>query len=69
MIESGNIKPAFMSSISVVKHTCSIVRLVPEYQTAVLSYQLVLKLAEILDAELRKEVVISLLSHCLMMEQ
>ncbi|XP_070782783.1 E3 ubiquitin-protein ligase rnf213-beta [Enoplosus armatus] len=50
MIESGNIQPAFMSSISVVKHTCGLVRLVPWYPAAVLSYQLVLRLAEILDA-------------------
>ncbi|XP_073346346.1 E3 ubiquitin-protein ligase rnf213-beta [Pagrus major] len=55
MIESANVKPAFMSSISVMKSTCGIVRLVPGYQAAVLSYQLVLKLAEILDAKLRKE--------------
>lgn len=59
MIESGNIEPVFKSSISVVKSTCGIVRLVPDYQAAVLSCQLVLKLAEILDAKLRKEVIIS----------
>lgn len=59
MIESGNINPALKSSISVMKRTCGIVRLVPGYQAAVLSYQLVLKLAEILDAKLRKEVMIS----------
>ncbi|XP_051273053.1 E3 ubiquitin-protein ligase rnf213-beta isoform X1 [Dicentrarchus labrax] len=55
MIESGNIEPAFMSSLSVLKSTCGIVQLVPWYQAAVLSYQLVVKLAEILDAKLRKE--------------
>ncbi|XP_070707447.1 E3 ubiquitin-protein ligase rnf213-beta [Pempheris klunzingeri] len=55
LIESGNIKPAFMSSVTVVKSTCGLVRLVPGYRAAVLSYQLVLKLAEILDAKLRKE--------------
>lgn len=60
MIESGNIKPAFESSISVVRSIRRIVRLVPDYQAAVLSYQLVLKLAEILDAKLRKEVLTSL---------
>lgn len=59
MIESGNINPALKSSISVMKRTCGIVRLVPGYQAAVLSYQLVLKLAEILDAKLWKEVMIS----------
>lgn len=46
-----------MSSISVLKSTCGLVRLVPGYQAAVLSYQLVLKLAELLDAKLRKEVI------------
>ncbi|XP_069016032.1 E3 ubiquitin-protein ligase rnf213-beta [Embiotoca jacksoni] len=55
MIESGNLRPAFMSSVSVAKTTCDIVQLVPWYPAAVLSYQLVLKLAEILDAKLRKE--------------
>ncbi|XP_036938207.1 E3 ubiquitin-protein ligase rnf213-beta [Acanthopagrus latus] len=55
MIEAGSINPAFKSSISVMNSTCGIVRLVPGYQAAVLSYQLVLKLAEILDAKLRKE--------------
>ncbi|XP_028287710.1 E3 ubiquitin-protein ligase rnf213-beta isoform X2 [Parambassis ranga] len=55
MTESGNIKPAFKCSISVVKWTCSIVRLVPWYPAAVLSYQLVLKLAEILEAKLKKK--------------
>ncbi|KAM3838360.1 E3 ubiquitin-protein ligase rnf213-beta-like, partial [Diretmus argenteus] len=55
MIESGNIKSAFLSSISVVKSTCRMVRIVPWYQTTVLSFQLVLKLAEIVDAALAKE--------------
>uniref|UniRef100_UPI0037E7EAB2 E3 ubiquitin-protein ligase rnf213-beta n=1 Tax=Semicossyphus pulcher TaxID=241346 RepID=UPI0037E7EAB2 len=55
LIESKNIKPAFMSSVTVVKNTCRIVRLVPGYQTAVLSYQLLLRLAEILEAKLKKE--------------
>lgn len=59
MIEAGSINPAFKSSISVMNSTCGIVRLVPGYQAVVLSYQLVLKLAEILDAKLRKEVMIS----------
>lgn len=48
-----------MSSVSVVKSTCRIVRLVPDYQAAALSCQLTLKLAEILDAKLSKEVMIS----------
>lgn len=55
MIDCGNVEPAFMSCISVVKQTCSLVRLVPDYQAAVLSYQLLLKMAEILDAKLSKE--------------
>ncbi|XP_067343642.1 E3 ubiquitin-protein ligase rnf213-beta isoform X4 [Channa argus] len=55
MIECGNIEPALMSSISVAKSTCRFVRLVPWYQAAVLSYQLVLKLAEIVEAALQKQ--------------
>ncbi|XP_008298790.1 E3 ubiquitin-protein ligase rnf213-beta [Stegastes partitus] len=55
MTESGNIHSAFKSSIDVMRRTWSIVRLVPWYPTAVLSYQLVLKLAEILAAALKKE--------------
>ncbi|XP_019133291.1 E3 ubiquitin-protein ligase rnf213-beta isoform X3 [Larimichthys crocea] len=55
LVGSGNIKPAFLSSISVMKSTCGIVRLVSWYQTAVLSYQLVLRLAEILNAEPKNE--------------
>ncbi|XP_051795751.1 E3 ubiquitin-protein ligase rnf213-beta [Acanthochromis polyacanthus] len=55
MIESGNIHPVFLSSVSVVKRTCDIVRIVPWYPVAVLSYQLVLKLAEILHAKLKEE--------------
>ncbi|XP_034563927.1 E3 ubiquitin-protein ligase rnf213-beta [Notolabrus celidotus] len=55
MCQSGNIKPAFLSSVTVVKHTCRIVRLVPGYQTVILSYQLLLKLAEILEAKLKEE--------------
>ncbi|XP_028423038.1 E3 ubiquitin-protein ligase rnf213-beta isoform X2 [Perca flavescens] len=55
MIESGTIRPAFLSSVRVMKSTCAIVRLVQSYHAAILSYQLVLKLAEILDAKQRKE--------------
>ncbi|XP_026207099.1 E3 ubiquitin-protein ligase rnf213-beta isoform X2 [Anabas testudineus] len=55
MIESGNIQPAFMSSISVAKSTCRLVLLIPWYQAAVLSYQLVTRLAEIFDAALTKQ--------------
>ncbi|XP_026171361.1 E3 ubiquitin-protein ligase rnf213-beta isoform X2 [Mastacembelus armatus] len=55
MIESGNIEPAFLSSVAVLKATCRVVRLVPWYQAAALSHQLVLKLAEVLDAALRKK--------------
>lgn len=61
MAESGNIKSVFLSSLSVLKSTCRMVRLVPWYQTVLLSYQLVLKLAEILDAAQRKEVLIPFL--------
>ncbi|XP_060883843.1 E3 ubiquitin-protein ligase rnf213-beta [Labrus mixtus] len=53
--QSGNIKPAFLSSVSLVKNTCGVVRLVPGYQTVVLSYQLLLKLADIFEAKLREE--------------
>ncbi|KAK2820122.1 hypothetical protein Q5P01_023081 [Channa striata] len=55
LTECGKIEAALMSSISVVKSTCRFVRLVPWYQAVVLSYQLVLKLAEIFDAALRKQ--------------
>ncbi|XP_023274609.1 E3 ubiquitin-protein ligase rnf213-beta-like [Seriola lalandi dorsalis] len=55
MIESGNIHPAFMSSISVARKTCGIARLVLWHPAVVLSYQLVLKLAEGLDAVLRNK--------------
>ncbi|XP_029311958.1 LOW QUALITY PROTEIN: E3 ubiquitin-protein ligase rnf213-beta [Cottoperca gobio] len=55
MLEGGNIEPAFLSSISVMWNTCEIVRLVQCYPAAVLSYQLVSKLAEMLDAKLKKE--------------
>ncbi|XP_054605449.2 E3 ubiquitin-protein ligase rnf213-beta isoform X2 [Nothobranchius furzeri] len=52
---SDIVQPAFMSSISVLMHTCRIARLVPWYQTPILSYQLVLKFAEILEVKLRRE--------------
>ncbi|XP_034426662.1 E3 ubiquitin-protein ligase rnf213-beta-like [Hippoglossus hippoglossus] len=55
LIESGNVDAAFMSSISVAKSTCMIVQLVPLYRAAVLSYQLVLKLAEVLDTAQRNK--------------
>ncbi|KAF7657942.1 hypothetical protein LDENG_00019240 [Lucifuga dentata] len=55
MIECGKIKQAFLSSISVAISTCRMVQLVPWYQAAVSSYQLVLKLAETVDAVLGKE--------------
>ena len=58
MIESGNIKLVFVSSISVLTSTCEITRLVQSYHAAVLSYQLVLKLADMMDAKLKKEVII-----------
>ncbi|XP_028991062.2 E3 ubiquitin-protein ligase rnf213-beta [Betta splendens] len=55
MIESGSIKAAFMSSLSVLESTCRGVRLVQCYQPAVLSYQLVLRLAETFHASLMKQ--------------
>ncbi|KAF3854024.1 hypothetical protein F7725_014712 [Dissostichus mawsoni] len=55
MIESGNIKLVFKSSISVLTNICEITRLVQSYHAAVLSYQLVLKLADMVDAKLKKE--------------
>ncbi|KAM6896925.1 E3 ubiquitin-protein ligase rnf213-beta [Xenentodon cancila] len=53
--ESGNIEPALMSSISLLRSACSMARLVSQHQVVILSYQLVLKLAEILEAKLRRE--------------
>lgn len=58
MMESGNLPQVFLSSINVVKNTCRLARVVPWYQTVVLSYQLVLKLAEMIDVKLRREVII-----------
>ncbi|XP_042252605.1 E3 ubiquitin-protein ligase rnf213-beta [Thunnus maccoyii] len=55
MIECGNMKQVFTSSINVAKATCTIARLVQCYEAAVLSYQLVLRMAEISDVALRKE--------------
>ncbi|XP_072229611.1 E3 ubiquitin-protein ligase rnf213-beta isoform X2 [Leuresthes tenuis] len=55
LIESGNIEPAFMSSINVVRGTCTIARIVPWYPAVVRSFQLMLKLAEILEVKLRRE--------------
>ncbi|XP_015244846.1 PREDICTED: E3 ubiquitin-protein ligase RNF213 [Cyprinodon variegatus] len=51
--ESGNLQSVFMSSINVLKYTCKIARIVPWYQTVVQAFQLVLKLAEILEMKLR----------------
>ncbi|XP_056152727.1 E3 ubiquitin-protein ligase rnf213-beta [Lampris incognitus] len=55
MIESGNIMSVFASGINVVKSTCRMVRLVPLYKAVVLAYQVVLKLAEVVDAVPREE--------------
>ncbi|XP_008435734.1 E3 ubiquitin-protein ligase rnf213-beta [Poecilia reticulata] len=55
LAKSGSLQAVFESSISVLKCTCEIVRIVPWYQTVVLSLQLVLKLAEILEMKLRGE--------------
>ncbi|XP_047465467.1 E3 ubiquitin-protein ligase rnf213-beta [Mugil cephalus] len=55
MTQFADIKLVFLSSINVVKSSCDIVRLVPGYPAVVLSYQLLLKLAEIMESNLRKE--------------
>ncbi|XP_005805466.2 E3 ubiquitin-protein ligase rnf213-beta [Xiphophorus maculatus] len=55
LAKSGSLQSAFESSISVLKCTCEIARIVPWYQTVVQSLQLVLKLAEILEMKLRGE--------------
>ncbi|KAM4526288.1 E3 ubiquitin-protein ligase rnf213-beta [Fundulus diaphanus] len=55
LAESGNLPSVFKSSVKVLTYAFQIVRLVPWYQTAVLSIQLVLKLAEILEPKLRGE--------------
>lgn len=57
MIESGNIQAAFMSSLHVFESTCASVRLVQCYEAAVLSYRLVLRLAETFHAALMKQVL------------
>lgn len=49
--------PTLASSIAVLKCTCDVVPLVQCYQAAVLSYQLVVKLAQMSEAKLRKEVM------------
>lgn len=51
-----------MSSVSVANRTCRIVQLVPWFEAAVLSFQLLLKLAEIVDAALKEQVISSPLS-------
>ncbi|CAJ1081416.1 E3 ubiquitin-protein ligase rnf213-beta [Xyrichtys novacula] len=53
--QSGRIQPAFLSSVGVAKNTCRAVRLVSGYQTVILSYQLLLKLAKSLEAKLKDE--------------
>ncbi|XP_058476821.1 E3 ubiquitin-protein ligase rnf213-beta isoform X2 [Solea solea] len=55
MMECGNVSAALMSSIGVMRSTCRLVRLVPWYEAAVTSFQLVLRLAEVQDAALNKE--------------
>ena len=45
-----------MSSISLVRSVCRAVRLLQRYEPVVQSYQLVLKLADILEEKRRKEV-------------
>ncbi|KAL0964856.1 hypothetical protein UPYG_G00329960 [Umbra pygmaea] len=55
LVESGILNSVFLSCISVLKNTCLMVRLVPFYTVVVLSYQLVIKIAEILDAALTKK--------------
>lgn len=60
MTESGNLLQVFLSSSNMVKDTCRMARVVPWYQTVVLSYQLVLKLAGMMEVKLRREVIIFL---------
>uniref|UniRef100_A0A087YL98 Ring finger protein 213b n=1 Tax=Poecilia formosa TaxID=48698 RepID=A0A087YL98_POEFO len=55
LAKSGSLQSALESSISVLKYTCDIARIISWYQTVVLSLQLVLKLAEILEMKLRGE--------------
>lgn len=55
MIECEHIKAAFMSSVDVVISVCRVARLVPQYQAAVLSLQLVLKMSEIVNDALRNQ--------------
>lgn len=54
-----------MSSIQVSKSTCLLARTSPQYPAVVLSYRLVLKLAEILEAKLRKEVKLFVFTECI----
>ncbi|XP_024140227.1 E3 ubiquitin-protein ligase rnf213-beta isoform X2 [Oryzias melastigma] len=53
--KSGNSESALRSSISVLRNLCEIVRVVPQYRTVLQSFQLVLKLAEILEVKLGEE--------------
>ncbi|KAL6095331.1 uncharacterized protein ACO6RY_16557 [Pungitius sinensis] len=53
--QGANIEAALLSSVALLKSTCDVVPLVQCYQAAVLSYQLVVKLAEMLEAKLRTE--------------
>lgn len=64
LADSGNVDSILLSCISVLKSTCRMVRLVPFYKAAVLSFQLVLKAAEILDAALANKVVVDLVICC-----
>lgn len=56
LAERGHVREAFKSSVSVLRSTCGLVRLVPGYETAVLSFRLALRLAELLDTGQRTEV-------------
>ncbi|XP_059181122.1 E3 ubiquitin-protein ligase rnf213-beta [Centropristis striata] len=55
MIESVDMQPVFLSSVAVMKLTCRMVRLVQWYPAAVFSCRLVFRLAEMLEARLRRE--------------
>ncbi|XP_046887613.1 E3 ubiquitin-protein ligase rnf213-beta isoform X4 [Hypomesus transpacificus] len=55
LLDSGCVLPILLCCFNVLKSTCQMVQLVPFYRTAVLSYQLVLKVAEIHDALAKKD--------------
>ena len=54
LLDSGCVLPTLLCCLKVLKSTCQMVQLVPFYRTAVLAYQLVLKVAEIHEALAKK---------------